>query len=207
VEPIGIIDSIRYENGISFFRYEYPSTLPDVVQEQMIAISKKVIPYIGFDNSAFNIEYYWNREQDRVWLLEINTRVSESHSDIFEKVDGQSNQQITVQVACGEEPDFPHRQGEFTCAAKFFWRIFSGDAEVTRVPSGQEIEHVQERIPGAVVRPQVAAGMKLSDLLEQDSYSHAICHLFIGGKDQKELLDKYLMCQEMLPFEFQPVAE
>ena len=206
VEPIGIIDSIRYENGISFFRYEYPSTLPDVIQDQMAAISKKVITHIGFDNSAFNIEFYWNREQDKVWLLEINTRVSQSHSDIFEKVDGQSNQQLTVQVACGEQPDFPHSQGEFPCAAKFFWRIFSGDAEVIRVPTQEEIYKVQERIAGTIIQPQVTTGMKLSDLLEQDSYSYAICHLFIGGEHQKDLLDKYLLCQEMLPFEFKPIS-
>ncbi|MCF8024773.1 MAG: hypothetical protein K9K82_04730 [Desulfobacteraceae bacterium] len=38
--------------------------------------------------------------------------------------------------------------------------------------------------------------------LEQDSYSYAICHLFIGGRDRKELLDTYMRCTEMLPFEF-----
>ncbi len=206
VQPIGIIDSIRYENGVSFFRYEYPSTLPDLIQGQMIDITKKIIPHTGFDNSAFNIEFYWNREQDRVWLLEINTRVSQSHSDIFEKVDGQSNQQITVQVACGEKPDFPKGQGLFPCAAKFFWRIFSGDAEVTRVPTRQEIAEVEARFPGTIVRPQIETGMKLSDLLEQDSYSYAICHLFIGGEHQKDLLDKYVQCQEMLPFEFKPLG-
>ena len=205
VQPIGIIDSIRYENGVSFFRYEYPSTLPDLIQSQMVEITKKIIPHTEFDNSAFNIEFYWNREQDRVWLLEINTRVSQSHSDIFEKVDGQSNQQITVQVACGEKPDFPKRQGLFPCAAKFFWRIFSGDAEVTRVPTREEIAEVEARFPGTIVRPQIETGMKLSDLLEQDSYSYAICHLFIGGGHQKDLLDKYVECQEMLPFEFKPL--
>jgi hypothetical protein len=205
VQPIGIVDSIRYENGISFFRYEYPSTLPDLIQNQMLEITRKIIPHAGFDNSAFNIEFYWNREQDKVWLLEINTRVSQSHSDIFEKVDGQSNQQVTVQVACGERPDFPHRQGQFPCAAKFFWRIFSGDAEVTRVPTREEIAAVQQRFPGTIIRPQIETGMKLSDLLEQDSYSYAICHLFIGGEHQKDLLDKYVHCQEMLPFELKPV--
>lgn len=205
VQPIGIIDSIRYENGISFFRYEYPSTLPDLIQNQMLEITKKIVPHTGFDNSAFNIEFYWNREQDKVWLLEINTRVSQSHSDIFEKVDGQSNQQVTVQVACGEKPDFPHRQGQFPCAAKFFWRIFSGDAEVTRVPTREEIAEVEAHFPGTIIRPQIETGMKLSDLLEQDSYSYAICYLFIGGSNQKDLLDKYVQCQEMLPFEFKPL--
>ncbi len=67
-----------------------------------------------------------------------------------------------------------------------------------RVPTQEEINSVQERTSGTIILPQVTTGMKLSDLLEQDSYSYAICHLFIGGQHQKELLDKYLLCQEML---------
>ncbi|MFP3882054.1 MAG: acetyl-CoA carboxylase biotin carboxylase subunit family protein [Actinomycetota bacterium] len=206
VETFGIIDSIRYQNGSSFFRYEYPSTLPDLVREKMIELTETVIPHIGFDNSAFNIEYFWDRERNHVWLLEINTRVSMSHSDVFEKVDGQTNQQVSVQLACGEKPDFPKRDGEFNSAAKFFWRTFDGDAIVTAVPSEEEIAAVEERFPGTVVRPQVEVGMTLSELLEQDSYSYAICEIYVGGDDTKDLLDKFVTCQEMLTFEFEPIA-
>ena len=51
----------------------------------MIRITEKIISHIGFDNSAFNIEYYWDRGRDKIWLLEINTRVSQSHSDVLKK--------------------------------------------------------------------------------------------------------------------------
>ncbi len=206
VQDFGIIDSIRYQNNSSFFRYEYPSTLPDVIQDRMAEIARKVIPHIGFDNCAFNIEYFWDRQRNHVWLLEINTRVSQSHSDIFQKVDGQTNQQVTVQVACGEQPHFPHGEGPYACAAKFFWREFDldGDTEVTRVPTAEEIAAVEERFPSAVIKPQVEVGMKLSELLEQDSYSFAICQLYLGADDTKDLLDKYVECREMLPFEFAP---
>lgn len=202
VVTFGIIDSIRYENGVSFFRYEYPSTLPDLVQNRIKEISQKIITYIGLDSSTFNIEFYWNREQDKIWLLEINPRISQSHSDSFQKVDGQSNQQITVQIACGEKPDFQKGQGLFNCAAKFFWRLFEGDAIVTRVPSQKEIQRAEQSIPGTIIIPQIKKGMRLSELLEQDSYSYAICHIFLGGSNQKDLLDKYVHCKEMLPFEF-----
>ncbi len=204
VESIGIVDSIRYENGVSFFRYEYPSTLPYKIQERMQRITETIIPAMGFDDSAFNIEYYWNREQDRIWLLEINTRVSQSHSDVFQKVDGASNQAVTVDVALGRNPEFPTQRGEFPRAAKFFWRLFE-DGVVRGVPTPEEIERVAKEVPGTVVRPQVTPGMRLSELLEQDSYSYAVCHLFIGGEDQKELLDKYIRCQELLTFDVEPL--
>ena len=199
VEATGIVDSIRYENGVSFFRYEYPSSLPYKIQERMVRITERIIPAIGYDNGTFNIEYYWDREKDKVWLLEINTRVSQSHSDLFQKVDGASNQAITVDVALGRDPEFPAQRGEFPCAAKFFWRVFR-DGVVTAVPTHAEIERVEREIPGTVIRPQVTAGTRLSDLSEQDSYSYALCYLFIGGEDQKDLLDKYLRCQELLTF-------
>ncbi|MCF7914988.1 MAG: hypothetical protein K9L66_07480, partial [Spirochaetaceae bacterium] len=204
IESTGIVDSIRYENGISFFRYEYPSSLPYKIQERMIRITEKILSSIGFDNSAFNIEYYWDRGRDKIWLLEINTRVSESHSDIFEKVDGASNQSITVDVALGRDPEFPYQKGEFPRAAKFFWRVFENGV-VKAVPTEEEIQRVEREIPGTVIRPQVSPGMRLNELLEQDSYSYAICYLFIGGEDQKDLLDKYIRCQEMLTFEIEPI--
>jgi hypothetical protein len=204
VEATGIVDSIRYENGVSFFRYEYPSSLPYKIQDRMVRITEKLIPALGFDNSAFNIEYYWDRERDLVWLLEVNTRVSQSHADIFEKVDGASNQAISVDVALGRDPAFPYQRGEFPRAAKFFWRVFE-DGIVRAVPTPEEIERVEREIPGTVVRPQVTPGMRLSELLEQDSYSYALCYLFIGGDDQKDLLDKYIRCQEMLTFDIEAV--
>ncbi len=204
VHDFGIIDSVRYQNGSSFFRYEYPSNLPDRVREKMSEITRAVIAHIGFDDCAFNIEFFWDRELNHVWLLEINTRVSQSHSDIFEKVDGQSNQQITIQVACGQRPDFPRGQGRYACAAKFFWRVFDADVdtEVTRVPTVDEIDAVAGRFPATVVKPQVEVSTRLGDLLEQDSYSFVICELYLGGDDTKDLLDKYVECRELLPFEF-----
>lgn len=57
-----------------------------------------------------------------------------------------------------------------------------------------------------VIRPQVAAGMRLSELLEQDSYNYAIRRLYIGGEDQKELLDKYIRCQVLLTFEIEELT-
>lgn len=206
VESLGIIDSLRYENGVSFFRYEYPSTLPYKIQDRMQRITEKIIPAMGFNDSAFNIEYFWNRERDEIWLLEINTRVSQSHSDVFRKVDGSSNQAVTVDVALGRNPEFPSQRGEFPRAAKFFWRLFEEDGVVTKVPSQEEIARVQEKMPGTVVRPQITPGMKLSELLEQDSYSWAICQLYIGGEDQKDLQDKYIRCQELLTFEVEPLG-
>ena len=73
-------------------------------------LTERVMTHIGYDNAAFNIEYFWDEVQNRVWLLEINTRISQSHCDLFEKVDGISNQQVS-RPGAGPAPGMPYRQG------------------------------------------------------------------------------------------------
>src|SRR5690606_22121882 len=87
----GIIDMVIGSNGKSFERYEYPSTIPNGIQQRAIDVSKKIIAYMGFDNGCFNIEYFWNEETDDLWVVEINPRISQSHSYLFEQVKGLSN--------------------------------------------------------------------------------------------------------------------
>jgi hypothetical protein len=201
----GVVDSIRERNRSSFFRYEYPSQLPVGVRRRMQRIVERIMEHLGFDDSGFNAELFWHYPSDRIWLLEINTRITQSHSEIYEKVDGISNHQIMVDVALGREPHLPYREGPFACAGKFFLRT-QRDALVRRVPSPEEIERLEREIPGTVVQLQVTPGMRLSELLEQDSYSYAIAHIFIGARSRRELLARYRQCLSMLPFELEECA-
>lgn len=198
----GIVDSIRYPHVLSFFRYQYPSKLPVRIRRRMEEITNRIMHHVGYDNSSFNIEYFWDEPTDRIWLLEINTRISQSHSDIFQKVDGVSNQQLTVDLALGRQPDMPSRQGTFPLAAKFFHRIFQKDARVIRVPTVDEIEHIEKTMPGTRIQPQVREGMWLSELPEQDSYSYAIAYIYMGAKNQSMLLRNYARVLKQLNFEF-----
>jgi biotin carboxylase len=202
VVPYGIVDSIRYPQVISFFRYQYPSKLPARIQRTMNDVTRRIMSHIGFDNSAFNIEYFWDEVQDKVWLLEINTRISQSHCDLFEKVDGVSNHQVAIDLALGRRPDMPSREGEFGLAAKCFLRVFYSDATVTRVPTPEEIAAIEAKIPGTIIMPQVEEGMRPSDLPEQDSYSYALAYIYLGAKDQSTLVRNYNRVHKQLKFEF-----
>jgi len=207
VVSTGIIDSIRYPTVISFFRYQYPSKLPKRVQRKMEELTKKVMTHVGYDNSSFNIEYFWDETIDHVWLLEINTRISQSHSDIFEKVDGASNQQLTIDLALGRKPRMPHREGEFPLAAKFFHRHFHGDAKVVSVPDKETIAEIEKKIPGTHILPQIKPGIWLSDLPEQDSYSYALAYIYMGARNQSTLLKNYDRVLQKLDFKFEQVDD
>ncbi len=202
----GVVDSIRHRNKSTFLHYDYPSRLPKKVQQRMTDISEKVLTHTGYDNHPFNIEFFWNQSTDKIWLLEINTRISQSHSDLFEKVDGASNHQITVEVGMDRDPRFPYRKGEFNRASKFFYRKWE-DAIVTRIPTAEELQAIEKEIPGVLIDIKVHEGLRLHDMFEQDSYSYDLAWIFVGANNYRDLHRKYHACVEKLKFEFRPVGE
>ncbi|SET15543.1 Biotin carboxylase [Nitrosomonas marina] len=205
VECYGIIDSVRYPNMVSFSRYQYPSRLPESVKQKINAISKTIIEYIGFDQSAFNIEYFYDEATDRLRLLEINSRISQSHGLLFKNVDGASNHRIVLDLGLGNKPRFPHHQGRYACAAKIFARRFE-DALVTRVPTSNEIDHAQQLVPGATIVVPVKQERRLSELLDQDSYSYQYVIAYLGGDNIHDLARSYKRIRKALPFKFKSLA-
>jgi hypothetical protein len=205
VRTYGIIDSIREPNRTTFARYQYPSKLPKKVQEEMARITERIMLHIGFDHSAFNIEFFWNEKRDKIWFLEINTRIPQSHSNLFEKVDGISNHQIMLDVALNQDPWFPKHQGKYKLAGKFFLREYQ-DKLITGIPTKDDLDEISSKIPETLIDLQGKLGMKLSDIPEQDSYSYATAFIYLGADNQKELLEKYEQCRKMLKFEFQDLT-
>lgn len=198
----GVVDSYCETEYESFSRYQYPSILPDDVQKRMIRATQRVLEHFGFDDSAFNIEFYWNREDDSLRLLEINPRVSQSHAELFNKVDGSPNLQITTRIALGESPRFTRSGGGFPVAAKFFVRWY-GDGVVSSAPDDNTVRRIEAEVPGSVIQVQVKRGQRLEKLPFQDSYSSVLALMFIGGETTEELEDKYALCVEKLGFEVQ----
>ena len=207
VVPYAIVDSIRYPQVLSFFYYMYPSKLPKWVQEQMHDITRRVMKHTGYDNSGFNIEFFWDEIQNKIWLLEINTRVAQSHCDLFEKVDGVSHQQVAVDIGLGRRPQMPKGEGSYNVAAEFFYRVFFKNATASRVPPPEEVSAAQEKVPGTTVIPQLREGMRLTDIPEQDSYSFAVCCIWMGANSQASLLWNYERVMKGLNFEFVSIDE
>lgn len=201
----GAVDSLREgPRGSSFSRYQYPSALPPSVIDRMSKICQRLMPHLGYDNAPFNIEFYWDEAQDHIWLLEINTRISKSHAPLFYRVDGCYHHKVMIDLALRRQPEFPHRQGQYACAAKFMLRHYQ-DAVVTRVPSSDEIRQIEAQNPFATLEIEVKSGDRLSRLKNQDSYSYEVAVVFIGGENNDDLETKYRQILEQLPLAFAPV--
>lgn len=196
----GVTDSIMVPGTISFEQFEYPSSLPDEVQNRIYDISRKFISNIGFDNGFFNIEFMYNPETDGLFIIEVNPRMASQFADLYEKVDGINSYDVLLALATGKKFKFTQSQGKYSIAASFVLRQFE-DATVVQTPSQDDIESFYKQFPDARLYIFVAKGMRLSDV-EQDgkSYRYALVHL--GARDKQELFEKYERAKTLLPFKF-----
>nr|MCH9756230.1 ATP-grasp domain-containing protein [Gammaproteobacteria bacterium] len=193
----GVIDSPCYPNSSAFSAYQYPSIVPEAVQQEMANISKRFLESIGFDNAAFNIDFFWDKTKNTLRLVEVNPRVSVVYSALFHQVEGISNHQIALNLALGRLPKIEKQCEDFDVAAVFFYRVFQ-NAEVEAIPNEAEIAAIEAAIPGTKIQLEVTPGMYLSDLPEQDSYSYLVSRIFMGAANQKALLNHYHACLEKL---------
>ncbi|MDQ4118726.1 MAG: ATP-grasp domain-containing protein [Actinomycetota bacterium] len=201
VHVFGVVDTINRDDVPSQDRFRYPSTLPREVAERMADISRRIVRRVGLDATTFNIEFFWDDETDRIRVLEVNPRHSQSHAELFADVDGVANHLAMVELALGHEPSIPSRNGRYATASKWFLRRLS-DGVVRRVPTGDEIAEVEREVPGTTIDVIVADGDRLSELPDQDSYSYKIANIYVGGNDDDEVRKRFERCAELLHFEF-----
>lgn len=197
----GVVDSIR-ERGNEFARYQYPSRVPAPAQEQMKSLTRRFLSGIGYDNQAFNIEFFYDSGADSIELLEVNTRQSQSHADLFYAVHGAPNHEVMVKLALGEAPRLPGPgDGEYEHAAKFFLRRHEG-LRVEAVPPRDQIEAIEHDVPGSRISIEVDRGDVLAELPGQHRYTLAA--IYVGGHSERELFDKFESCSQALRFELSP---
>ena len=85
------------------------------------------------------------------------------------------------------------------------WRVFE-DAIVAHVTSEAELEALHRHFPSAEIQLHIDRGQRLSSMTDQDSYSYEIAVIFLGGRNQKDLLEKYRRVKEAMHIELEPVA-
>lgn len=200
VTVYGVVDSIREPNESTFHSYQYPSRLPLPIQERMTDVARDVVRQAGLDAAGFNMEFFYEEASGHIWVLEVNTRPSQSHFELFAKVDGASSQRVLLDVSQGRRPRMPRRDGPFEAAGKLFLR-HRGDGVVRSVPSPAQVAEVEQRFPGTRVALSVDAGMRLSELAVQESYSYELGVVYVGARDNGELGERFSAIEELLPFD------
>ncbi len=170
------------------------------VQERIRSITKTVISGLGLTPSTFNVEYFWDETTNRLFLLEVNTRHSQSHAPLFRYVDGLTNHAHMIDLALGRKPRQPVDQGYFATASKWMHRHFS-DGIVRHIPVPEEIAELEQRYPGTIIELEVTEGQQLSDSFSQDSYSYLLANIYTAGQSDQEAVDIYHKCVDALKFD------
>lgn len=207
VVPLGVVDSFFFPGSLSFERFEYPSRLPAGVQERMADVAKRVIRHVELDRTFFDIEFFYREEDDSIWLIEINGRMSSQFAPLYRMVDGIDLYAMQLEMALGRDPGgrevWGPARNRGLVSASFVMRTFENGA-VRRIPSGEDIQRLERRFPEAFVEILVREGEKLSDELQDDeSYRYALVDL--AAEDRKALLKRCDEAKNFLPFEFEPI--
>ncbi|MBI2001481.1 MAG: ATP-grasp domain-containing protein [candidate division NC10 bacterium] len=207
VVPLGVVDSFFFLRSSSFERFEYPSRLPAGVQERMAGLAERVIRHIGLDRTFFDIEFFYREEDDSIWLIEINGRMSSQFAPLYRMVDGIDLYAMQLEMALGRDPGggevWGAARNRRLVSASFVMRTFENGI-VRRIPSTKDIRQLERRFPEAFVEILVREGEKLSDELQDDeSYRYALVDL--AAEDRKALLKRYDEAKNFLPFEFTPI--
>ncbi len=129
----------------------------------MIASAQRVIAETRLDDAPFNMEFFYHESRDAISLLEINARISKSHSPLFDKVEGVPHKEVMLDVALGRRPDYPARRGAFRYAAKFMPRLYGDhdDAVVRHVPDAERLREIAAAFPGSEIQLHVTEGLRL----------------------------------------------
>jgi hypothetical protein len=86
-------------------------------------------------------------------------------------------------------------------AAKFYLRRFE-DGVVESLPGHEALNSLHREMPDAVIDIHVKQGVRLSELIEQDSYSYQVASIYVGAEDHQALLSKYQRCCDRMQFRF-----
>ncbi len=200
VKIMGVVDSIMYPGTNAFQRFEYPSSLPEPIQEKMGDIVARIVKAFGLNQSLFNVEFFYNPDSGDLKMIEMNPRMAYQFADLYEKVDGFNPYDILVDLTLGKTPKHCFRQGPCNHAASFVLRAFPG-SKLMSAPDAAHIERIREQYPDARIMVYLKKGSSLArEYKWLGSYRYAVFNL--GAKTSQDLHQRYHQVRSQLPFVF-----
>ena len=197
---MGVVDSIMYPGTNAFQRFEYPSSLPQSVQDRMGDIVTRVVKAFGLNQSLFNVEFFYNAATDDLKLIEMNPRMAYQFADLYEKVDGYNPYDILLDLTRGKTPKHAYRQGMYNHAASFVLRAFPG-SQLKTGPDKTCVNEIRMQYPDARILVYIKKGSSLArEYKWLGSYRYAVLNL--GAKTSQDLHQRYHQVRSQLPFVF-----
>jgi hypothetical protein len=198
VRILGIVDEVMYPGTLAFNRFEYPSSLPQAVQERMAATAEQAMRAVGFDHGLFNVELCYDPRTDAIKVVEINPRIASQFVTLYRSVDGIALYDILLALAVGETPRCEPSPQADAYAASFVFRRFDG-RPVRPAPGRAQLDGVARRHPDARLMLYLKHG---TDLAREMKWlgSHRYAVLNLAGPDRADLYARYRDIRDTLGF-------
>ncbi|MFE1100520.1 acetyl-CoA carboxylase biotin carboxylase subunit family protein [Nocardiopsis alba] len=198
-----VLDSVDFPGTPVFLRHQYPSAMPGEIRRRLADIAERVVEHHGLDSTTFVVEFSYDPIEDRIGIVEIDPRPFQSHTALFELVDGVADHERVLRLALGEDPDLSD-VGEkgYPVAAEWYHRRFR-DGVVARVPTTGEVRALERTLPGVRIRIVPETGRRLSDMFAQEAHGYELARIVTGGEDELDMQAKYEYCVKALRFEFE----
>lgn len=191
VTTIGITDSVKYPETLSFERFEYPSSLPAERQAELAAVAARLLPALDFDAGFFNVEFFVPPD-GAAQIIEVNGRIASQFAPLMLGVHGRSTYDALFELALGRDPGWD--AGEPSCVGiSYCVRVFE-DAYVEAVPDPEPDLEV-------LVRP----GVLLSEQGANDAQSYRLAIFTRFGETREEAVERCRERAESLSFRLAPV--
>ena len=178
VTLLGVIDARFFPGTHAFERFQYPSVLPNEVQQRMHDVVRKLVVGLGIDHGPFNVELVYDHRCDHIYVLEMHPRISYQFADLYEDVDGTNTYDLMLDLAVGNAPVVRHREGKHASSASLVIRKFQGK-RVVRMPTPETLGGFVERNPTARVELFAKLGSMNPEMRAMGSYRCALIN--VGG--------------------------
>ncbi len=203
VEVYGIVKAAFHEDKISFSHHEWPyDNLTEHTKEKTISLVTTLVTAMELNNTFFNVELRIDEEDEKIHIIEVNSRAAFQFAKMTEAILGINFIQWLCDLSVGIEPKTatdPDIQ-KYPYCYNFELRQFS-DKEVKRVPMAADLESINRNYPEVNVKNLITANTRLSDY-KQNLESYRYCILDIPGYDSTDIIKKYDSICKQLGYEF-----
>lgn len=209
LHPIGVVDAIMYPGTQAFMRHQLPTRLPQAVQDRAAEVARRFLAAVGFTHGLFNMEFFYDEEQDRLSVIEFNPRMASQYSDLYLRVLGVDLHAIGLALAHGQDPaSLPRAVPQAGAAASFVYRQFDPN-EAVLMPDKRQQQAFEQSFPdGLLFCYPKSPGSVARDHKWLGSWRYGIVHL--DGRDEAELRQRCEQASGLLgwpaPYTELPVA-
>ena len=184
IKPLGVVDSIMYPGTQAFMRFDYPSRLPQNIQDRALDVATKFLTAIGYTHGLFNMEFFYDVATDKLTVIEFNPRMASQFADLYLRVDGVDLYAMALELAYGRDPWLlPKLVPTAQLATSAVYRVFDSaqptlQQTIPSMPTAEQQHDLRQHFPDHLLLSfPKTGGSTARDFKWLGSYRYGILHL------------------------------